>query len=88
MPEMSGPELVARLSVVRPEMKILYMSGYTDDTKMQHGLMNRNIEFLPKPFTQGDLARKVREVLDKPAIVGPNDGSGELENGSNHLLPS
>ena len=74
MPEMSGPELAARLSPDRPEMKVLYMSGYADDTKIQHGLSNQDIEFLPKPFTPDDLAWKVRQVLDKGPLVTPSNG--------------
>src|SRR5581483_10957717 len=64
MPEMSGPELSRRLLQLRPEMKVIFMSGYTDDTTIQYGLLNQGIEFLRKPFAMDDLARRVREVLD------------------------
>ena len=69
MPEMSGPELASRLRADYPGMKVLFMSGYADDTRVQHGLSNRDIEFLPKPFTWDGLVRKVREVLDSPVAV-------------------
>jgi DNA-binding NtrC family response regulator len=64
MPQMSGPELAKRLSVIRPAMKILCMSGYTDDAVLRHGLVESEIAFLQKPFTSETLARKVRDVLD------------------------
>jgi two-component system cell cycle sensor histidine kinase/response regulator CckA len=65
MPGMSGRELATRLTEIRPEMKVLYMSGHTDDAIVHHGVLNADTEFLEKPFTPDMLARKVREVLDK-----------------------
>jgi CheY-like chemotaxis protein len=64
MPELSGKQLAARLMINRPSMKILYMSGYTSDAIVHHGVLDEGIEFLEKPFTPGSLCRKVREVLD------------------------
>jgi PAS domain S-box-containing protein len=64
MPKMSGRELTAFLGSSRPKMKVLYMSGYTDDTMVRHGLQDAEINFLPKPFTPVTLAQKVRGVLD------------------------
>jgi FixJ family two-component response regulator len=46
-------------------MKVIYMSGYTDDVMLQHGIRNSQVAFLPKPFTTEELASKVREVLDR-----------------------
>jgi two-component system, cell cycle sensor histidine kinase and response regulator CckA len=66
MPEMSGPEVAQRLTRVHPEMKVLYMSGYTDDAIIRHGVRELGMVFLQKPFTSDSLARKVREVLDTP----------------------
>ncbi|HEY4710599.1 MAG TPA: PAS domain S-box protein [Candidatus Acidoferrales bacterium] len=63
MPGMSGAQLAARLSVARPEMKVLYVSGYTDDTIVRHGVLEHGLAFLQKPFSPKTLARKVREVL-------------------------
>ena len=67
MPQMSGPELAKRLRSVRPEMLVLCMSGYTDDSIVRHGISSSEIPFLQKPFTPESLARKVREVLDAAA---------------------
>ncbi len=64
MPQMSGPELSRRLAASRPEMKILFMSGYTDDSTVHHGISHSTIAFLQKPFTPASLAAKVRAVLD------------------------
>jgi PAS domain S-box-containing protein len=66
MPRMSGKELVDRLARVRPGIKVLYMSGYTDDAIVHHGVLDPGASFIGKPFAQEDLARKVREVLDGP----------------------
>jgi CheY-like chemotaxis protein len=66
MPQMSGPELAARLRQVRGEMKVLYMSGYAGDALVPHGIGEWGSKFLPKPFTPDALIRKVREVLDTP----------------------
>ena len=64
MPHMSGPELARRLAKARPSMKVLCMSGFTDDTVVRHGVMDSDIAYLQKPITPETLTRKVREVLD------------------------
>jgi len=64
MPQMSGPEVAKRLALARPGMKVLCMSGYTDDSIVRHGVLAAHLEFIQKPFTPKTLARKVREVLD------------------------
>jgi two-component system, cell cycle sensor histidine kinase and response regulator CckA len=68
MPGMSGAQLASRLSASRPEMKVLYVSGYTDDTIVRHGVLERGLAFLQKPFSPKTLARKVGEVLS-PVLV-------------------
>jgi len=63
MPGMSGRELGEKLKIMRPEVKVLYMSGYTDNVIIHHGILKPGVSFLQKPFTQDTLARKIREVL-------------------------
>jgi CheY-like chemotaxis protein len=64
MPQMSGRELATRLTRLRPEVKVLYMSGYTDTGIVHGGALDPDTAFLQKPFTPDALARHVREVLD------------------------
>ena len=64
MPRMSGRELADRLTALRPELRVLYVSGYTDDAMLSSGSFPTGTAFLQKPFTLGSLLGKVREVLD------------------------
>jgi len=70
MPTMSGRELVKRLTDKHPHLRVLYMSGYTDNVITSGGVLEPGLAFLQKPFTPALLANKVREVLDAPAPVG------------------
>ena len=64
MPRMNGPQLAERLVDVRPEMLVLFMSGYTADAVAQHGVLEEELPLIEKPFAEEALLRKVREVLD------------------------
>ncbi|MEO6392591.1 MAG: PAS domain S-box protein, partial [Pyrinomonadaceae bacterium] len=65
MPEMSGVEAAKRLGQIRPEMKTLFMSGYTNSSVVHEGVLEAEVNFIQKPFSPADLARKVRSVLDQ-----------------------
>ncbi len=65
MPGLSGPDLAKRLAAVNPGTRVLYMSGYTDDAIVRHGILKQGANFLQKPFTTEVFLRKVREVLDR-----------------------
>ncbi len=73
MPRMSGRQLAERLLEVRADMKVLYMSGYTDDAVVRNGIFYSKTAFIQKPITPEPLARKVREALDAPPLrIGPS----------------
>jgi PAS domain S-box-containing protein len=74
MPQMGGKELADKINALRPEIKVLFMSGYTDDAIVHHGVLDPHVAFLQKPFVPSALARKVREVLD-------NSGKSKREAG-------
>jgi PAS domain S-box-containing protein len=63
MPQMSGCQLAQRMAPIRPAMKVLYMSGYTDEAIVRHGLLSHEVDFLQKPFTGDILAKRVGELL-------------------------
>ncbi len=71
MPHMNGRKLFERLHPMRPKMKVLYMSGYTDDAIVHEGVLDAGVMLLQKPFTPTGLARRVREVLDASAVDVP-----------------
>jgi CheY-like chemotaxis protein len=66
MPQMGGGELAQRMREARPELRVLFMSGYPDDAVVRQGVIQDGAPFIQKPFTLEGLARKVREVLDAP----------------------
>ncbi len=69
MPGASGPELAHRLTAERPDLRVLFVSGYPDDSPASAGVLENGTAFLQKPFTPDTLARKVRAVLDAPAAA-------------------
>jgi len=66
MPGVSGPDMATQLRANNPKLKVVFMSGYTDDTIVHHGVLDTDVEFINKPFTFAQLTRKIRDVLDRP----------------------
>jgi FixJ family two-component response regulator len=64
MPRLSGRELATQIASSRRGLKVLYISGYTDDSVFRHGVLEGGMEFLQKPFNLKALAQKIREILD------------------------
>ena len=64
MPTMNGADLARRLTLLRPDMNVLFVSGYTDEAIVHHGVLAPGTAFLQKPFSPDQVVRKVREVLD------------------------
>lgn len=64
MPRMSGRRLWERLGPLRPDMNVLFVSGYADDAVVDHGVLSSELAFLQKPLIVGQLLTKVRSVLD------------------------
>ena len=65
MPELGGPELAAQLKLDRPQLKVLFASGYTDDALMRSGALQDGVELILKPFSPHVLLRRVRQMLDR-----------------------
>jgi FixJ family two-component response regulator len=68
---MSRRELAERLAPLRPDLSVLYMSGYIDDVVIRHGVLGADTAFLQKPFTRAALVLRVRETLDLTAALNP-----------------
>ncbi len=64
MPELGGRQLAQRLKALRPQLRVLFLSGYTADAVVRHGVLEAEVAFLQKPFSVAALTSKVRQVLD------------------------
>jgi YesN/AraC family two-component response regulator len=67
MPGMSGGQVATEMATLHPEARVLFVSGYTNDAVVRHGILQDKVHFLPKPFSPMGLAVKIREVLDSPS---------------------
>ncbi len=67
MPEMNGEELASRIAQIKPGIKVLFTSGYTEDVISPYGVLDEGIHFIGKPYKPQQLAEKIRELLDEPA---------------------
>ena len=65
MPGLSGPLVAEKVTALRPDIKVLYMSGYTDDAVVHHGVLGHDMPFIQKPFSPAALRKKIREVLGR-----------------------
>jgi signal transduction histidine kinase/FixJ family two-component response regulator len=68
MPKMSGKDVAQQLQLIHPETKVLFMSGYTDEAIVHHGIVDADIAFIQKPFSEDALALKIRDVLDSEIL--------------------
>ncbi len=75
MPGMSGRQIAQRVAGQRPGIRVLYMSGYTDDAIVRHGVLEVGAAFIQKPFSSAALARKVRDLFDSPAVQEGRPGA-------------
>jgi CheY-like chemotaxis protein len=78
MPQMSGKQLADRAVQLCPKLRVLFMSGYTDDAIAHHGVLDARTAFIGKPFTAADLTRMVRKVLDETVPDQPRDSAHHL----------
>ena len=69
MPGMNGPDMSRRLTLSRPQMRLLFMSGYTDEAILHHGVFDSAVNFIGKPFSVEQLSTAIRRVLDEPVYV-------------------
>ena len=66
MPVLSGPDMMKELYAARPDLRCLYVSGYTDEAIVHHGVLDEGVHLMQKPFSREALLRKIRQLLDSP----------------------
>jgi YesN/AraC family two-component response regulator len=77
MPQVSGLQVAEQVAALRPGIKVLYMSGYTDDAVVRHGVLTQDMPFIQKPFSPLALCKKIREVLgENKQEKGEASGAG------------
>jgi nitrogen-specific signal transduction histidine kinase/ActR/RegA family two-component response regulator len=81
MPGMTGPALAERVREARPETRVLFMSGYSDDVLGHAGVLRQGLHFMGKPYTATAMMAKVREALDGPSLCAPPDGLQRIQPG-------
>ena len=86
MPEMNGLKLADKLSSLRPDLKVLYMSGYSANVIAHHGILDPNVNFIQKPFLNQDLAVKVHEILNNDESKPSRQATRELRDGCNSKI--
>jgi FixJ family two-component response regulator len=64
MPEMNGRDLAGQITDLYPDIRLLFMSGYTSNVIAHHGVLDKGVAFIQKPFSMADMTERVREVLD------------------------
>jgi two-component system cell cycle sensor histidine kinase/response regulator CckA len=79
MPNMNGPQLADELAGARPDMKVLYLSGYTESVAVHHGIVDSSAPFLAKPFSRDVLAKTIRDVLENRRLRN-EEGAAEWQN--------
>src|SRR5262249_6980630 len=79
MPEISGPQLARIVAILRPEVKVLFMSGHTDGALEQKADLDKDEAFIQKPFTRSSLALKIREVLDTTLVPQETQPSSQSQ---------
>ena len=78
MPEMSGPELARQIAALRPEVRVIFTSGYTNDAIARQGVLDPSVAFIQKPYRPKALARRIQEVLTEPATQAGNHNPSGL----------